>query len=57
MKAVTTDTGEGKVGNYTTWNPADIWVVKNKSQVVKDIDQAIQKNGTAKLVELNKEFY
>jgi|TARA_B100000902_G_scaffold137246_1_gene135459 hypothetical protein len=51
-QAVTTDTGE-KVGNYTTWNPADIWVVKNKAQVVKDIDQAIQKNGTAKLVELN----
>jgi hypothetical protein len=49
---VTTDTGE-KVGNYTTWNPADIWVVKNKSQVVKKIDKAIQKDGTAKLVELN----
>ena len=51
-EAVTTDTGP-KVGNYTTWNPADIWVVKNKTQVVKDIDKAIQKNGTAKLVELN----
>jgi len=51
-EAVTTDTG-AKVGNYTTWNPADIWVVKNKTQVVKDIDKAIQKDGTAKLVELN----
>ena len=50
--AVTTDTG-AKVGNYTTWNPADIWVVKNKTQVVNEIDKAIQKNGTAKLVELN----
>lgn len=49
---VETDTGK-PVGRYETWNPADIWVVKNKSKVVKEIDAAIQKDGTAKLVELN----
>tara|TARA_Y100000401_G_scaffold31482_1_gene23017 strand:+ start:106 stop:1536 length:1431 start_codon:yes stop_codon:yes gene_type:complete len=49
---VTTDTGE-KVGNYTTWNPSDIWVVKDKGHVKRIIEQAIQKDGTAKLLELN----
>jgi hypothetical protein len=49
---VETDTGK-PVGRYETWNPADIWVVKDKSRVVKEIDAAIQKNGTAKLLELN----
>ena len=49
---VETDTGQ-PVGRYETWNPADIWVVKNKQEVKRDIDAAIQKDGTAKLVELN----
>ena len=51
-KHVKTETGED-VGNYTTWNPADIWVVKDKDKVKTEIDQAIQKNGTARLFELN----
>ena len=28
------------VGDYTTWNPSDIWAVKNKSTVNKAIDDA-----------------
>ena len=28
------------VGDYTTWNPSDIWAVKNKSAVNKAIDDA-----------------
>ena len=37
-------------GDYTTWNPSDIWAVKNKTDVVKDIDKALKK-GT--LYEMN----
>ena len=51
-ETVETDTGQS-VGRYETWNPADIWVVKDKQKVKKDIDAAIQKDGTAKLFELN----
>lgn len=41
------------VGKYETWNPSDIWAVKDKPQVMKQIDEAIQKDGTATLTELN----
>lgn len=51
-ETVETDTGQ-PVGRYETWNPADIWVVKDKQKVKRDIDAAIQKDGTAKLFELN----
>lgn len=41
------------VGKYETWNPSDIWAVKNKDQVKRQIDEAIQRDGTATLTELN----
>ena len=34
------------VGDYTTWNPSDIWAVKNKTAVNKAIDDAFKKDGT-----------
>ena len=34
------------VGDYTTWNPSDIWAVKNKSAVNKAIDDAFKEDGT-----------
>ena len=50
-------TSSGKpVGRYETWNPADIWVVKNKSIVKRRIDDAIKPHTnppTARLQELN----
>tara|TARA_B100002019_G_C21233947_1_gene581671 strand:- start:18 stop:1481 length:1464 start_codon:yes stop_codon:yes gene_type:complete len=50
-------TSSGKpVGRYETWNPADIWVVKNKSIVKRRIDEAIKPHTnppTARLQELN----
>tara|TARA_R100001594_G_scaffold79110_3_gene113747 strand:- start:263 stop:1738 length:1476 start_codon:yes stop_codon:yes gene_type:complete len=39
-------------GNYTTWNPADIWAVKNMSRVKQQIDAAL-KPKPQHLVELN----
>jgi hypothetical protein len=36
-------TNEGKpVGDYTTWNPSDIWAVYNKTEVNKAIDKAFK---------------
>ena len=33
-------TNEGKpVGDYTTWNPSDIWAVYNKSKVNTGVSQ------------------
>lgn len=50
-------TSSGKpVGRYETWNPADIWVVKNKAAVKRRIDEAIKPHTnppTARLQELN----
>jgi len=50
-------TSSGKpVGRYETWNPADIWVVKNKAAVKRRIDEAIKpytNPPTARLQELN----
>ena len=40
------------VGKYETWNPSDIWAIKNKSQVKKQIDDAIDQKGQT-LTELN----
>ena len=48
-------TKEGKpVGDYTTWNPSDIWAVYDKAKVNKQIDDAFQKDkGDPKLSKLN----
>ena len=53
VKEVTPSGKLKDVGKYETWNPADIWAVKDKSQVKNKIDKAIQKDGTATLKELN----
>jgi hypothetical protein len=53
VKEVTASGRLKDVGKYETWNPADIWAVKDKGQVKKKIDDAIQKDGTATLKELN----
>ena len=39
-------------GDYTTWNPADIWAVKNMSKVKKQIDDALRPK-PQHLIELN----
>ena len=39
IKKVKTNTGE-RVGDYTTWNPSDIWAVKDKKTVNDAIDKA-----------------
>ena len=48
-------TREGKpVGDYTTWNPSDIWAVYNKVAVNKAIDDAFKVDkGDPKLSKLN----
>jgi len=53
VKEVTPSGKLKDVGKYETWNPSDIWAVKDKSQVKNKIDKAIQKDGTATLKELN----
>lgn len=53
VKEVTASGRLTDVGKYETWNPSDIWAVKDKSQVKKKINDAIQKDGTATLKELN----
>lgn len=53
VKEVTASGTVKDVGKYETWNPSDIWAVKDKSQVKKKIDEAIQKDGSATLKELN----
>ena len=37
-------------GDYTTWNPSDIWAVKNMSKVKQDLDKQLKKGS---LVEMN----
>ena len=51
----TVKTNEGKpVGEYTTWNPSDIWAVYNKNKVNKEIDDAFKADkGDPKLSKLN----
>jgi hypothetical protein len=53
VKEVTASGQLKDVGKYETWNPSDIWAVENKEQVKKKIDQAIQKDGSQTLTELN----
>ena len=51
----TVKTNEGKpVGDYTTWNPSDIWAVYDKTKVNKEIDEAFKLDkGDPKLSKLN----
>ena len=53
VKEVTASGKLKDVGKYETWNPSDIWAVENKDQVKKKIDEAIQKDGSQTLTELN----
>jgi len=53
VKEVTPSGKLKDVGKYETWNPSDIWAVENKDQVKKKIDEAIQKDGSQTLTELN----
>jgi len=48
-------TNEGKpVGDYTTWNPSDIWAVYDKAKVNKEIDDAFKADkGDPKLSKVN----
>ncbi len=42
-----------KAGNYTTWNPSDIWAVKGATNVKKELNAAL-KRGT--LIEMNNKL-
>ena len=53
VKEVTASGKVKDVGKYETWNPSDIWAVQDKTQVKKKIDDAIQKDGSQTLTELN----
>lgn len=53
VKEITASGQVKDVGRYETWNPSDIWAVKDKNQVKKQIDDAIQKDGNQTLTELN----
>jgi hypothetical protein len=53
VKEVTASGQLKDVGKYETWNPADIWAVRDKGKVKSEIDKAIQEDGTATLKELN----
>tara|TARA_R100000008_G_scaffold71329_1_gene49113 strand:- start:227 stop:1717 length:1491 start_codon:yes stop_codon:yes gene_type:complete len=53
IKKVKTNKGE-PVGDYTTWNPSDIWAVYDKEGVNKAIDDAFKVDeGDPKLSKLN----
>lgn len=42
-----------KISKKDSWNPADIWCVKNESKVINDIKKAMDKEGMASIAELN----
>ena len=54
--SVNTVRGQVPVGKYETWNPADIWAVKDKANVKKMIDGAIDGEGQT-LTEFNNVLY
>lgn len=58
LKKVSVMTVRGKVpvGKYETWNPADIWAVKDKTTVKNMIDNAIDGDHQT-LTELNNVLY
>jgi hypothetical protein len=53
VKEITASGQVKDVGKYETWNPSDIWAVKDKNRVKKQIDAALQEDGTATLSEMN----
>lgn len=59
VKAVSLSGEYTKVGKYETWNPADIWVIKDKAKAESAIDKAIKKDEKkfATLTELNSVLY
>ena len=54
--SVMTVRGLVPVGKYETWNPADIWAVKDKTMVKNMIDKAIDGDGQT-LTEFNNVLY
>tara|TARA_B100000524_G_scaffold345256_1_gene243606 strand:+ start:39 stop:1541 length:1503 start_codon:yes stop_codon:yes gene_type:complete len=53
IKKVKTQDGS-PVGDYTTWNPSDIWAVKDKKECNAAIDKAFKKDkGDPRLSQLN----
>ena len=38
-----------KAGDYTTWNPSDIWAVKNMSKVKQDLDKQLKKGSLGEM--------
>jgi hypothetical protein len=49
-----TPSGQVKdIGRYETWNPSDIWAVKDKNKVKSQIDDSIQRGENQTLTELN----
>ena len=54
--SVNTVRGQVPVGKYETWNPADIWAVREKAKVKKMIDDAIDGDGQT-LTEFNNILY
>lgn len=53
VKEITASGRVKDIGKYETWNPSDIWAVKDKNQVKSKINAAIQKDGGQTLTELN----
>ena len=45
--------GKADAGKYTGWNPADIWAVRNKSDVQKRLKGAIDDPTPQSLIEIN----
>jgi len=45
--------GKADAGKYTAWNPADIWAVRNKSDVQKRLKGAIDDPTPQSLIEIN----
>ena len=42
-----------KIAKKDSWNPADIWCVKNETKVINDIKKSMNKEGMASVAELN----
>lgn len=43
-----------KIAKKDSWNPADIWCVKNEAKVIKDIQKVVnEKDGMSSIAELN----
>jgi len=42
-----------KISKKDSWDPADIWLIKDESKVTQDIKKAMNKEGMASIAELN----